>query len=460
MFFATRIRFFLGVVMVLCCVALCVLRVSIFLQNEAAQTLPHFIGKSVMVVGRVSDDPDKRETSLHLTIEVQTVGSSSVSGGLLALVPRESHVLYGDVVTMRGVLEAPKAFETGTGHTFDYPNYLRVRGISTEMSRATLVKSTSTSASLQGALFWLKHTFEASLDRLFAEPQNALLQGILLGERRGIPKDMIQKFVDSGLVHVVVLSGYNISIVSEGVFRALSFLPRTAGFISGGFTMILFALLVGGGATTLRALIMAGIALLARYMHRSAIALRSLAVAAVGMALWNPLIVLYDPSFILSVGATFGLITLSPWVESRLSRLKLFSNQRFLGARSIAASTIAVEIFILPALLYFSGVLSLLSVPANVLALPVVPAAMLLGFLAGLLGLISPLLGFIPMLGADALLRWMLLVTTTAASIPFGVAVIPQFSGWIVLACYIPLTWFAILKYQKTALLTPSNSDF
>ena len=434
--------------------ALYFLRLYFFLQSEAAQTLPSFVGQTATVVGRVVDDPDKRETSLHVAIQVEKVGDALASGGLLALVPRESRVSYGDEVEVQGKLVAPQSFETDTGHTFDYPNYLRVRGISVQMSRASARAITPAGFSLQGSLFALKHGFESSLDRLFVEPENALLQGILLGERHGIPKDLTQDFVDSGLVHVVVLSGYNISIVSEGVFRAFAFLPRTLGFAAGGVTMTLFAILVGGGATTVRALIMAAIALLARYMHRSASALRALIVAAAGMALWNPLVLLHDPSFILSVLATFGLITLSPWVEAHLARLKLFRHKRFEGARSIAASTIAVEIFVLPVLLYFSGVLSLLSVPANLLALPVVPLAMLLGFVAGLLGFISPILAFLPMLGADILLRWMLLVTTTVGSIPFAVVTVPEFSGWIVLACYIPLTWFAVGKYQKTLLLS------
>lgn len=435
-------------------VALFAVRFHILLQHEKAQTLSSFVGQKVVVVGRVADDPDKRETSLHLTVEVEKVDGAPARGGLLALVPRESPVVYGDEVEVSGKLVAPQNFETDTGHIFDYPSYLRVRGISVEVPRATLVRRVPVGPSLQGVLFSLKHAFESSLDRLFFEPQNALLQGILLGERRGIPKDLTQAFVESGLVHVVVLSGYNISIVSEGVFRALAFLPRTLSFATGGFTMVLFALLVGGGATTIRALIMAGIALLARYMHRSAVALRSLVVAAAAMALWNPLVVLYDPSFILSVLATFGLITLSPWVEGYINRIKLLQHPRLAGARSIAASTIAVEIFVLPVLLYFSGVLSFLSVPANVLALPIVPAAMLLGFVSGLLGFVPSALGatlaFLPTLGTDLLLRWMLLVTTIVAAVPFGVAIIPEFSGWLVLACYIPLTWFAVGKYRKS----------
>ena len=303
-----------------------------------------------------------------------------------------------------------------------------------------------------GSLYALKHTFEHSLNRLLPQPDNALLQGILVGEKAGISQELTQGFVQSGLVHIVVLSGYNISIVAEAMFRVLGFLPRALQFGVGGVMMFLFALMTGAGAATVRALVMALIALLARYLKRPHLALRALVVAAAGMVLWNPPALLYDSSFLLSVLATFGLITLSPWVEQvmlrRLPKLVLQS----LGeeVRSILATTIAVEISVVPALLYFSGVLSLLSLPANALVLPVIPAAMLFGFLAGLLGLLHPLLGILPAFIADTLLKWVLLVVAVVASIPLSSVTVPQLSAWLIALAYIPLTWFAVKKYQTT----------
>lgn len=205
--------------------------------------------------------------------------------------------------------------------------------------------------------------------------------------------------------------------------------------------------MAGSGAATVRALLMALITLLARYYNRSALALRALAVAVVAMVLWNPYALLHDPSFILSVLATFGLITLSPWVEQWLPKFL----PQFPSVRSIAASTIAVQLFLLPALLYFSGVLSFFALPANVLVLPLVPATMLLGFVAGLLGLVTPLLGFMPAILAEGLLGWVLWVAATTAHLPFSIAIVPEFSGWILCGVYVPLTWFAIKRYQQSA---------
>ena len=423
-----------------------VLRVEILLVAEAAQTLPNFAGKTVEVEGMVVNDPDRRETSLHVNIKVNSINGATASGAVLAFLNRDEKVSYGDAVAVSGVLAAPQPFETDTGHTFDYPNYLRVQGISMLMQRATFLSDNRGGVSLQGSLFALKHWFEQSIEKLFPEPDNSLLEGILLGERGGIPKSLNDAFISSGLVHIVALSGYNLSIVAIGVLGLLSFLRGSVRFSTSATVMILFALMTGAGATTVRALIMALIALLARATGRSALALRSLAVAALAMALWNPLIVLYDPSFILSVLATFGLITLVPWVELYLPKFLL----RFKTLREIIASTIAVQLFVFPALLYFTGVLSFLSVPANVLALPMVPFAMLGGFIAGILGFIHPALAFAPALVSDSLLKWIMFVARLVASVPFGTAIIPAFSAWIVIAAYVPLTSFAISKHVQT----------
>jgi len=243
---------------------------------------------------------------------------------------------------------------------------------------------------------------------------------------------------------VVVLSGHNITIVSEGVFRALSFLPRTASYGVGAVLMILFALMTGAGATTVRALIMALVALLARYLHRSTLALRSLSVAGAAMVLWNPPSLIHDPSFILSVLATFGLITLSPCIEKKLPEFLV----RFPNVRSVIATTLSVEVFVTPALLYFSGTFSLFALPANIIALPAVPFAMLAGFIAGLVGFVNPALALVPTFVCNLFLKWLMLVATTTESIPFSTLVAPQFAAWILLAVYVPLTCFAIYLYR------------
>ncbi|HVV38838.1 MAG TPA: ComEC/Rec2 family competence protein [Candidatus Paceibacterota bacterium] len=428
--------------------ALLFARVVFTLNAEAAETLPLYDGHTGAVVGRVVNDPDRRATSLHVHVRVATVDGEPARGTLLALLPPQAEVSYGDTVEVSGTIKTPEPFETDTGREFNYAGYLRVQGVSMMMQKATLQNVEEGGLSLQKTLFSIKHTFEHSLEKLFPEPDNSLLEGILLGERSGLPKDVQNAFIASSLVHVVVLSGYNISIVANAVLYATSGLPRTFSYGFGGMLMILFAMMTGAGATTVRACAMGVISIVAQYMHRPTVAMRSLIAAAGAMILWNPLIVLYDSSFILSVLATFGLVTLSPTTE----RWVRWIPEKF-GLRSIAAATIAVQLFVLPALLYFTGVLSVVALPANLLALPVVSWAMLFGFIAGLLGFVHPALALPFAILGDALLRWMMLVANTATAFPFSSTVVAAFPAWILIAMYIPLTTIATKIY-----LTQSNS--
>jgi len=445
----TKKIFLLAFVLVCAAGALGTVRADLFLATQEKETLALYVGQRVVLVGSVVADPDRRDKTLRLMVSADAVDTAPARGVALVLADRDTKVAYGDTVRVEAKVEVPEPFVTDTGHLFDYPSYLATQGVLVQLPYASVEVVRPAGWSLQGTLFLLKHMFEHSLWRLLPEPEGSLMAGILLGEKHGIPKALTDAFIASGLIHIVVLSGYNIAIVAEGVFRMLALLPRRVQFVVGGVLMLFFALMAGAGSATLRALLMAFIALLARYYNRSALALRALMVALAALALWSPYALLHDPSFILSVLATFGLVTLSPWVERWLP---LFL-PKLPSVRSIAASTIAVQIFLLPALLYFSGVLSFLSVPANVLVLPFMPAVMLLGFVAGLLGVLSPVLGFVPALLAEALLKWTVFVATAVAAVPLGTMIVPEFSALVLCGAYVPLAWFAVRQYQKTASL-------
>ncbi len=405
-----------------------------------------------VVEGRVSDDPDERANALRIVVAAERVNGEEAQGRVLAVLPRDTEVFYGDKVTVRGVLEAPQSFETDTGRIFDYPGYLRARGIELLMPHAALQSSAPGSWSIIGTLFAAKHAFERALERVIREPYAALMEGLLLGEKRGLPEALTQAFVLAGLIHIVVLSGYNIGVVADWSLRFLGiFLPKKAALASVGVIIVLFALMAGGGMATVRACLMGLIAVLARYLDRPALALRSLGIAALGMAAWNPLVV-FDAGFILSVLATFGLITLSPSVERVLSR---FWREGVL--RATAATTIAVQIFVLPALLYFTGILSLVAFPVNVLVLPFVPLSMLLGFLAGILALVHPYLALLPALAGEWLLRGIIWVSQFAAGLPLAAFTVPAFPAWVAVLVYAPLTWLAISKHRRTAPRQPTN---
>jgi len=422
-----------------------------FLLHAPQPEILQFAGRMSVVEGTVADDPDARATSVRVPIEVSIINGTPSSGKLLAVLPRDTDLQYGDAVSVRGVPEEPQSFETNTGRTFDYPGYLRARGILVVIQHAVLRESTQGGVSVLRTLYQIKHSFERALQRVMQEPMASLMEGFLLGEKSGLPQALTQAFVVAGLIHVVVLSGYNIGVVSEWTLRFFAlFLRRRVALATTAIVIVLFALMAGGGMATIRAMLMGLIAILGRYLHRPALALRSLGVAVIAMLLWNPLVV-FDAGFVLSVLATLGIITLGGWVESWLWCFK----EGIL--RSTAATTIAVQLFVLPALLYYTGVLSFVSVPVNIIFLPFVPLAMLLGFITGLFALIHPFIALVPAFAADTLLRAMIWLAEVSAALPQGSAIVPAFPAWLAVVVYLPLCAWAMRCYRRTVAPTVTS---
>jgi len=249
-----------------------------------------------------------------------------------------------------------------------------------------------------------------------------------------------------GLVHIVVLSGYNITVVMSAIARAIAWAPRIMQFGARGFVVAFFILMSGGAATAVRAGLMALLAVFARETGRVYLALRALGVVAFGMVLWNPWTLAFDPGFQLSALATIGLILFTPMFAVRLQ----WVTERY-GLREIAASTLGTQLAVLPLLLYQNGQLSLYALPANLLALPVMPLAMFFSGIAALAGWaagpLAPLIGF----PAYALLGYVIGVARLFASLPFASLSIPAFGAW----------WLAIvygMLFSVTAALSQTSS--
>ena len=224
----------------------------------------------------------------------------------------------------------------------------------------------------------------------------------------------------------------------------LSIFPRTVGFRAGG--AVCFVCCNDRCGSDRRACAHHG-----TYRDRGALfwpfcgSLRAFALAAAAMVLWNPATLLFDPSFVILVLATFGLITLSPAVEEKLPKFL----SRLPQIRSIAASTIAVQIFVLPALLYMTGVFSLFALPANILVASCSSICNGLWVFARASWIYSSCSALPAMVVADLLLRFMMFVATTVQSLPFSSAVLAAFPLWVAVVVYIPLTALAFRLYNR-----------
>lgn len=389
------------------------------------------IDKKIQVSGVIAQDPDRRLASTQYVIRIDRIAESDVQDDarILVSLPRYPEYAVGDSLTLEGTLRLPKDFETDPSRPpFPYVSYLAKDGIGYVMQSPTVtsVENPQEMRFLRALSVWKKSILEKGHE-IFPEPEGGLIAGMLVGERHAMPKDVLEDMRIAGLVHIIVVSGYNMTVVAEAIssiFRSLPIVLRSG---LGIFVIWAYAGMVAGGAPVIRAAIMTSLALLARMTGNTAIALRLLYLSAIVMVLENPRIVMDDASFHLSFLATLGLIVLSPELDRLMSRYREQGGKAREGRwwSELVSSTLSAQIMVVPYILFFSGQLSPYALPANLLALPVVPMTMGLGTLALLISTIVPFFGTIVGWVASVPATWILGVGKWFADLPGSGALLP-----------------------------------
>ncbi len=334
-------------------------------QNKNEQIrqyfLEHYPDKFEAMVQLIAP-PDKRENYSFLTLRLcDEYSCVNVRAKYLGY----KELQYAGTISVMMRLKNFENFDKN----FDYKKFMESKDILLEAEIYDL-KVLLESEGLLAKLFAFKDYLKANLFKNLSYASAALAAGLILGEKQALDADTMDLFQKSGLTHIVVLSGYNISVISIAIFYILFFLARKIRLLLSIFFIVLFVLMVGPDAPTLRAGLMGVLSLLALLFRRQAEAAHLLFVSAVVLLILKPLSVLYDPGFQLSYIVTLGIVSFAP----RLLDLDLLSSLSYL--KEILASSTVASLLASPIITYYMGSVSLTSVFANLLVLPIVPVAM------------------------------------------------------------------------------------
>mgnify|MGYP001593854363 FL=1 len=406
-------------------------------------------------VGIVVSEPEHRDNAVRFVFRSDN--------GEKALVSTDSYspVEYGDRVELKGKFKMPGIIENDDGRNFDYGKYLSKDDIYHTMSFAKVaILSKNNGNPILAALFKIKQSFIKKIREIMPEPQSSLLAGFLVAGKDSMPKEILDEFKRAGVVHIVVLSGYNLTIIADSFRRLFLFwIPRIATHMSVA-GILLFVFMTGAEATVVRAGLMVLAVILAKSYGRRVSAGRVLLATAFIMILWNPKILVFDPSFQLSFLATLALVYVSPIFEKYLQKFPLVPRslgevgEKF-GFRGVLAVTVATQLVVLPYLVYSMGDFSLVSLPANILILLIIPSTMLLGFIAATLAYLSSILAIPFAFVAHILLSWILFVSHTIGNLSFASINIPPISIWLIVAVYIAI--IIIVKRLRNFLPRSAN---
>ncbi|MDD2730916.1 MAG: ComEC/Rec2 family competence protein [Candidatus Portnoybacteria bacterium] len=376
--------------------------------DDVINSIKHFNDKEKTVLaGEVVEEPDVRSDNAKYVVAAQSPGE----GKILVVAKKYPAYHYGDKLEIAGQLKTPSSDED-----FDYQKYLAKDDIYSIVYYPEIkILAQNQGHWLMANLLKVKNKFKDSVSRILKEPQAALLGGLLLGEKRGLPEDLMAAFSRTGTTHIIALSGFNITIIAVALMSLFNFfmVRRQVSFWISVAIIILFVLMVGAGASVVRAAVMGILILLAQQAGRLYQIKNALVFAGALMIFINPKVLVWDVGFQLSFAATLGLVYISPILQKWLEADKDdFSLPGSIGAfvksdksvKLILVATLSAQIAVLPLLVVNFGQLSLISPLANLLVLPVIPITMLFGFLAALAGLL-----FLPLGQIFGWLSWLFL---------------------------------------------------
>ncbi len=413
----------------------------------------------VLVVGEITGEPVLADKSQRIRFSARQIKLSvdsipyPVKGDLIAVVTRYPEYELGVRLALSGSLTAPPRLSS-----FDYPAYLARLGVFSYMSfpRVTELGSPEDTGIL-GALAQARPRIRDVLQRALPEPQAALTVGVVTGDHTRIPDDVTRHFRRSGITHIIAISGQNIAILVGVVLLPFGAKSRRritfAVFLLSAVVITLYTLFTGASPSVVRAAIMAIVLLPAPLVHRRYDPIAALAATATVMVMLDP-DVLADAGFQLSFAAMLGIALFTDPLFALTSRLRIPGVLGVPIAVSIAAQGATLP---LSALIF--GLISLVALPATLIAEVALLPLMITGIAAGLAGAIfAPLaipFGVLTWPFATWILWWVQLW----AGLPFAAVDVTQFNPAWVIAYYGALGMAVWLVHRgKRAGLT--RADF
>lgn len=334
--------------------------------------------QEVIITARVFEEPTPTGTNYIIRLgRVRAVFSSLV------------RVSPGDVVSVSGKVQERVILGKIVQITLYNPTIVVVE--SGEVGELSPVDK------LRLGLISLRSQMTGILARSLPEPHSSLSAGILLGVRASMPDSFYQALVDTGTLHVIAASGYNVSIVVRVVMGlALLWFSRGVAIVVGLLAVVSYVILAGGSAAVVRAGVMGILAYSAYIWGRPVNAKRLLWLAVWGMLLIDPLL-LVDVGFQLSVAATWGILYLEPRIRQAVVKWKLGRRNKKLLLEGYLADTLyptlAATISTMPIILIWFGRVSYISPIVNILVLWLVPIIMFVTSLLVIGGLLVPWIG-------------------------------------------------------------------
>jgi competence protein ComEC len=432
--------------------------------------ISHFTGKKLDIEGVLFKSPENREKGSRLFIDTRSVfiegKEKHVSGKvIITLEERIWGLAYGDRIRiLETKLSTPRSFKNPG--SFDIKRYYERQGI----------YATGFAPGKEWIISFGKdehsNFFVHSVDRLRVKfgnfvrnkapsPRSEIISAITIGDQSGVPPDLRNQFSEAGIAHLLSISGLHVGavaivfyvlikwILKRSEFLLLRFqVPRLAAALT-IIPILIYTAVAGFETPVVRAFIMATVYLISIVIGREENRLNTLSVSAFIILLWHPW-ALFELSFQLSFISVLGILFMHKFYPLRLNTLK----DKILSS---VKTTIAASFATLPLIINSFGVLPVISIPANLIFVPLVEFLIVpFGLLSSLAFLVSESIAALLLYINVFLVEFLLWGIDQLLKIPLSSLTVPSLShiSWILYGC--AATAFILKKmYPRLKILLP-----
>lgn len=337
----------------------------------------------------------------------------------------------GSTVRIKGKLQC---FEQASNPgEFDARSYYRIMKTDFKLNNGILLAYSSRGDVFREGLYRIKGNFAGSLEKCMDEKYAGIMKAMLLGDKSSLDKEIKALYKQSGIIHILAISGLHISLLGMGIHKLLrkTGIPVKAAALSSIGFIWCYAVMTGMSTSAVRAVIMFSLYLLSGLLGRTYDMLTALAFAGILLLMEQPGY-LQHSGFLFSFTALLGIGLLLPVLFEGKGRIgRLNKRQKVLHTiKQAAASGIAVSLATFPVHLMFYYQFPIYSVFLNLLVIPLMTIVMCTGLLCMVAAGVCPILTVLPAYINTGILWLYEGACLVLERLPYGTLIFGQPEGW------------------------------
>ena len=404
--------------------------------------------QDISLTGKIISEPVQKNKNQQFVLEVFDINGQKIKKEKTLVYAQKAYKMeYGDIVCLTGRLGIPE--KPLFPYTFDYNLYLQREKIYTTFYQYGFEFVEKKPNKIKQLSLKVRDNIENKIDEYFVPPYSSILKSMIVGNKAALDKDTKNDFVNSGLIHILVISGLHIGFCAAiflFIFKILGFKLKYVYLLTIP-ALFFYTLMTGANPPAVRATIMASCVLISFMLDREPLIYNALSLSALIILIINPQS-LFTASFQLSFFATFGIVYLYPKFRFAFG----FIRNKFLSAAwDVACVTLSAQFALIPILIYYFGKISVVSFVLNLIIVPLVPVIIVLSLIFYAVSFLSSYTAFGTAFVLTYVLKFILYLISFSSKLSFAVVytAVPGLAAMI----FYYVAFYIMVEYRKSKKL-------